>query len=271
MMELYREIWNKYCSSVCSIRFLNGSDIEIAVFTGFRSGNFIFTTDLINRFQKAEFVEIRFVKHDGYSVFAQERLSLHDFNEQIITTCDQEIMGFAVISATDLNFEQVAPLILAENHPISIGDPLALMGFQFNTPSLAIKSGIVSAFIHRNHSRLIQFDGSVIWGNSGSPLIDLQSGEVIGILGHYLDKKHRSYEKIQEISNANIKMLEQALGKLDVSGVDPIQVLIAWEKQIQQLFADTYKTTGYGMGIALDYREIRQLLKSCGIDSSYRD
>ena len=38
-----------------------------------------------------------------------------------------------------------------------------------------------------------------------------------------------------EISNNNIKMLEKAQGEFEVSGVDPIQVLIAWQKQILQL------------------------------------
>ena len=69
-----------------------------------------------------------------------------------------------------------------------------------------------------------------------------------------------------EISKNNIKMLEQALGKFDVSGVDPIQVLIAWEKQIKQLFSEIYKASFSGIGIAVDSKIMRNLLKSSGIE-----
>ena len=69
-----------------------------------------------------------------------------------------------------------------------------------------------------------------------------------------------------EISKNNIKLLEQALGKFDVSGVDPIQVLIAWEKQIKQLSNEIYKASGNGIGIAVDSRNMRDLLKSSGIE-----
>jgi len=60
-------------------------------------------------------------------------------------------------------------------------------------------------------------------------------------------------------------MLEPALGKFEVEGVDPIQVLIAWERQIKQLWSEIYKSTSHGIGIATDSRVITKLLKSSGI------
>ena len=88
----------------------------------------------------------------------------------------------------------------------------------------------------------------------------------MGIIGYKLDRKNKSYEKLTEISNTNIKSLEKALGEFEVSGVDPIQVLIAWQKQILQLAGEIYKGAGSGIGIAIDVKSIRQLLKSSEID-----
>jgi S1-C subfamily serine protease len=124
----------------------------------------------------------------------------------------------------------------------------------------------VSTVIHRNNNRYLQFDGSTIWGNSGSPLIDLKTNEVLGIIGYKLDRKNKSYEKMIEISNSNIKMLEKAQGEFEVSGVDPIQVLIAWQKQILQLAGEIYKASGSGIGVAIDVKTIKQLLKASGIE-----
>jgi hypothetical protein len=267
MVSLYKSAWKISHSSICQIRFLNENDIEVVTVTGFKSGEYIFTHDMINRIHnKAEFVEIMFVKDDGHTMNAFERLSMHDFTERIITSYDQDITGFAVISAGDLNFGSIPSLQIALNRHVYIGQAVALLGFQYDSPSLTIKSGILSTVIHRNGTRYLQFDGTTIWGNSGSPLIDLKTNEVLGIIGYKLDRKNKSYEKLTEISSANIKSLEKALGEFEVSGVDPIQVLIAWQKQILQLAGEIYKASGSGIGIAIDAKSIRQLLKSSEID-----
>lgn len=266
MISLYKEVWKACHTSVCSIRFLNGNDIEIVCTTGFKAGDYLLTHDMVKRLHKAEFVEIRFVKEDGHTVAAMERLSLHDFQERIITSYDQEITGFSLISITDLSFNEIPALAFAVNRHIYIGQAVALIGFQYDNPSLTIKSGIISAHIHRNGNRYLQFDGSTIWGNSGGPLIDLKTNEVMGIIGYKLDRKNKSYEKMMEISNSNIKMLEKAQGEFEVSGVDPIQVLIAWQKQILQLASEIYKASGSGIGVAIDIKTVNRLLKDSGVD-----
>ena len=265
MIKPFRRAWKNCSQSVCSIRFFNGNDIEIITLTGFKLGGYIFTNDLVNKIQKVEFVEIKFVKDDGHTTSAFERLSMHDFMERIITTYDAEITGFAVINTTDLAFDSIPTLSLARKRNLSIGNPVAVIGFQYDTPNLAMKSGIISTFLYHNSKRYIQFDGSIIWGNSGSPLISPDKGEVLGIIGYHLDRKYKTYEKMLEISRNNIKLLEQALGKFDVSGVDPIQVLIAWEKQIKQLAGEVYKASFSGIGVAVDAKVMRQLLKSSEI------
>jgi S1-C subfamily serine protease len=191
---------------------------------------------------------------------------VHDFNERIITYYDQEITGFAVISLADLTFDVIPSLQLAINRHVYMGQAVALVGYQYDNPCLTIKSGILSTFIHRNNARYLQFDGSIIWGNSGSPVIDIETNEVLGIIGYKLDRKNKAYEQMIEISNSNIKSLEKAQGEFDVAGVDPIQVLIAWQKQILQLAGEVYKASGSGIGIAIDMKTIKHLLKSSGIE-----
>jgi len=266
MVSLYKSAWKACHSSVCSIRFLNGNDIEVVSLSGFKAGDYLFTHDMVNRFNKAEFIEIKFVKEDGNSIQAIERLSLHDFSERIITSYNQEITGFSVISIADLAFDSIPSLQLAVNRHVYIGQAVAVLGYQYDNHSLTIKSGIVSTVIHHNGNRYLQFDGSIIWGNSGSPLIDLKTNEVLGIIGYKLDRKNKSYEKMIEISNTNIKMLEKAQGEFEVAGVDPIQVLIAWQKQILQLAGEIYKAQDSGIGVAIDVKTVKPLLKAAGIE-----
>lgn len=266
MENLYTNVWKACHSSVCSIRFLNGNNIEIVSVSGFKAGEYLFTHDMVNRLQKAEFVEIKFVKEDGHTPAAHERLSMHDFQERIITSYDQEITGFSVVSINDLSFNEVPALALAVNRHVHIGQNIVLLGYQYDHPSLTIKSGIISTVIHRNGNRYLQFDGSTIWGNSGGPLIDVKTNEVLGVIGYKLDRKNKSYEKMMEISNSNIKMLEKAQGEFEVSGVDPIQVLIAWQKQILQLASEIYKASGSSIGVAIDIKTVHHLLSDSGIE-----
>lgn len=266
MVSLYKRVWKVCHHSVCSIRFLNGNDIEIVSVTGFKAGDYLFTHEMVNRLQKAEFVEIKFVKEDGHTVSATERLSMHDFTERIITSFDQEITGFSLISITDLAFNDIPSLELGNNRHVYIGQSLAVLGYQYNCPNLTIKSGILSTILHQNGNRYLQFDGSTIWGNSGSPLIDLKTNEVLGIIGYKLDRKNKAYEKMMEISQTNIQLLEKAQGEFEVSGVDPIQVLIAWQKQILQLAGELYKGSCNGIGLAIDIKNVKHLLQASGID-----
>jgi hypothetical protein len=124
---------------------MNGNDIEIISVSGFKAGDYLITHDMVNRLQKAEFVEIKFVKEDGHTIAALERLSMHDFCERIITSYDQEITGFSLISITDLAFNEIPALQLAVNRHVSIGQAVALVGYQYDNPCLTIKSGILSS------------------------------------------------------------------------------------------------------------------------------
>lgn len=270
MLKLYKSIWRKCCKSVCSIRFVNSNDIEVLTVTGFKSGNYIFTSDLVNKPHNYEIAEITFVADDGFTPTATARVTQHDFSESLITSYDKEITGFAMISITDLDLETIPSLPLADHGSIGIGQPVAVMGFQFDNPNLTIKSGILSTVVFHNEIRYLQFDGSVYWGNSGSPLIDLETQEVLGIIGYKLDLKNKAYEQMIEIIRSNVKMLEKAQGEIDIKGVDPIQVLIAWQKQIKQLSNEIYKASGSAIGIAIDIQAVKQLLTATGIEAFWQ-
>jgi hypothetical protein len=270
MLKLYKSIWRKCCKSICSIRFINSNDIEVLCVTGFKSGNYIFTSDLVNKPHTYEIAEIQFVADDGFTPTATTRLTQHDFDDVLITSYDEEITGFAVISTADMDLEQIPPLPFANSGSIGIGQPVAVMGFQYDNPNLTIKSGILSTFVFHNGIRYLQFDGSIIWGNSGSPLIDLETQEVLGIIGYKLDQKHKAYERMIEIIKSNVKMLEKAQGEIDIKGVDPIQVLIAWQKQIKQLSNEIYKSSGNDTGIAIDIQKVKELITLTGIEAFWQ-
>ena len=99
---------------------------------------------------------------------------------------------YSDVAVLTLDDEQlfIEPLILADSSRVQIGEPVAIIGNPLGLTE-TLTSGIVSQknrfaeiksdLITRWVANLIQFDGAVNYGNSGSPLVN-SHGEVIGMV-----------------------------------------------------------------------------------------
>ena len=131
--------------------------------------------------------------------------------------------------------------------------PIAVLGYQLEQENLAIKSGIISSlFRHSDGFNSIQVDCTIKQGNAGSPLIDAESLEVIGVIGHRLASIARSYRALMRIINNNLQVLKEAEGKINMEEIDPIQVLIANQNQIKHMATEFFKTTNMRVGYAAE-------------------
>jgi S1-C subfamily serine protease len=99
--------------------------------------------------------------------------------------------------------------------------------------------------------RYIQFDASVKPGNAGSPLIDAESGKVIGVIGQKLAELSQSHKRIKDIINNNIAVLKKYQGRLNIDDVDPVQVLIANQNQIKYIARELYNMANMREGFAI--------------------
>ena len=265
---MLQETWKRNFQSVCSIRFFDSHEFEISLFTGFKAGNYIFTHDGVNRIKKAVTVEISFIKSEDKLKKISECLSIDDFSNRLITSGDGDFFDFSVISIEGLDLDRVPSLTISLENKSYFGSSVAVIGFQFDHPGLAVKKGIISSNKIIHNQRYLLFDGILSHGNSGSPLIHIEKNEVIGIIGHKLSTIDNNYQQMIGIINANIKMLKEATGKMEISGVDPVQVMVASQHQIKQLANDLYKTSYIGNGYALNSYHMLQLLESKGMNIS---
>lgn len=81
---------------------------------------------------------------------------------------------------------QVPENVFADIDNLECGSSVALIGFPFGDKGLhaqTISHGILSSKVSdKNGVKLLQFDCMIHEGNSGSPLIDLQSNKIVGIV-----------------------------------------------------------------------------------------
>jgi hypothetical protein len=249
---MYRTVWENCKSSVCAIDFLSKAGTKITTFTGFKVTGYLVTDDLIDKFAKPEEVVLHFTE-DGHSQALSMRMPFKDFLARKIKTSGRMNPGYMLFDIDLKEFKDIPALKCSKKVNHRIGQPIAVLGYQLEQENLAIKSGIISSLIRPvNGVNTIQVDCTIKQGNAGSPLIDAESLEVIGVIGHRLSSLARSYQELMRIMNANLKVLKEAEGKINIEDIDPIQVLIVNQNQIKHMATEFFKTANVRVGYAAE-------------------
>lgn len=259
---MYREIWKKCQESVCQLSFYSAEGIKLLSMTGFKAyGNFLVTDNYINKIYKANEVALRFVEADGFTEKVCVKMSMNEFKKRIIKDLDNKAAEFVAININLDTLNDIPSLKLSKK-VAEIGQPIALLGYQLEQDNLAIKTGILSsAFKEKNGLKYLQINSSIKQGNSGSPLVNVETGEVIGIIGHKLAAITQSHKRMKQIINKNLAILKKSQGIFNVEEIDPVQVLIANQNQIKHITNEIYKTATMTTGFALDISYVHNLFE----------
>ncbi len=118
---------------------------------------------------------------------------------RILTPMPARIVGF--VPFKDLAVLSVrgdgtrAHFSLGDSDRVRVGTPVTAMGYQLGSQELDVTQGTISGFEHPDNQMaqageavgfsgrsMIQVDASINPGSSGGPLVDRESGEVVGII-----------------------------------------------------------------------------------------
>jgi hypothetical protein len=249
---MYRKVWEACRSSVCSIDFLSDAGTRITTFTAFKIKDFLVTDDVIDKFEHPAEVMLGFTD-DGQNRSAEITMPFKEFLHYKVEIRKDFNPGYVLFNLDIDKFREIPSLKCSKKVNYTIGHPIAVLGYQLEQENLAIKSGIISSlFRHTDGFNSIQVDCTITQGNAGSPLIDAESLEVIGVIGHKLASIARSYKQMMSIINSNLKVLKEAEGKINMEEIDPIQVLIANQSQIKHMAKEFFKTASLRVGYAAE-------------------
>jgi len=230
--------------------------------TGFKTGNFLITDEGVRKISPYDKVEIKFVDKDGYTPIARKVLKKSELNKRTIMGLNDKFLNFVVINIGFENFKKVPSLSLGTEEKMEVGLPVATMGYHVNEENLSIKQGIISSFHYsEDGNKYIQIDTSIKTGNAGSPLINLETGSIIGVVGHKLTEMSQSYRELKKIMNNNINLLKKYQGKYNIEDIDPVQVLIANQNQIKYITKEIYRIADMGVGYAVPSMDIANFIK----------
>jgi len=266
---MYRNVWKECHSSVCSITFLSKSGTRITSFTGFKVKDYLITDNVLEKFAEPAEVVIRFTGSDAISEVASKRISYADFKKIIHPPRSGRDPGYLILECCFKEFDKIPPLKGSRKFRYEIGHPVAVMGYQLEQANLSIKSGIISSCFKNSNVNYLQVDCSIVQGNAGSPVIDQESLEVIGVIGHRLAYIARAYQDMMRIINKNLKILKDAEGKFSFEDIDPVQVLMVNQSQIKHMATEFFKSTTMRVGYAAVLCSLIDLCPDTEDDSSY--
>ncbi len=259
---MYRKIWKRCVHSVAQLNFYTDLDIKILTLTGFKIRNFLITDEGIRKISHFDKVEIKFVDKDGYTPLASKVLNKSELDKRTILGYNNKFLNFVVINIDFEEFKNIPSLSLGEDEEMEVGQPIATLGYQISQENLSIKQGIISSFhFNEEGNKYIQIDTSIKAGNAGSPLINLETGNIIGVIGHKLTELSQAYRNLKNIMNSNINLLKKYQGKYSLEDIDPVQVLIANQNQIKYITKEIYRIADMGVSYAVPSMEIANFIK----------
>jgi len=164
----------------------------------------------------------------------------------------------AVLDATGTNVPQLNGLTLGKFSDAEEGDDILVVGFPLGEPIITIHKGIVSSkgrFRFEEPSVTVdclKLDASINVGNSGGPCWSLEEGKVVGIISARAPvSASLSYQIGEQIRQAKLA-LSQRPGRVEIMGVDPIELSINVADVLYRAVEET-RQLGIGYAISIEY------------------
>lgn len=255
---MYKEIWQKVYKSVCSISLLKDNE-RIASGTGFKVNNRLVTNYHVIQVPTATHVQLRFVKEDGFTDYISKKISLNEFLTGLVDSMPIDSLDYAIFNLDWPEFDPIPSLNLCARDEFNIGQSIVLFGYQFGQPNLSIHSGILASRFIINEVKLLQLDASINQGNSGGPLINPNTSEVIGIVTRKMTGLTRQFDELLRSFNHNIQTLEQASkgGRIQMFGIDPIEGMKISQTQMAKISLEIKRSANVGVGYAYELEKVR--------------
>lgn len=114
--------------------------------------------------------------------FREVRLTPEQFHACLVDGSEEERFDYAVLWVQELAAQGRYEFTFGSPERWRMGDEVALLGYPLNHQNLTCHTGIISSRYRKGNVQYLQLDASVNPSNSGGPLIDPQTGAVLGIV-----------------------------------------------------------------------------------------
>lgn len=191
------------------------------------------------------------------------RLLPDDLYNATLAESPESELDYAFIKLEEPEFEGRYRFKLGDIEEIKVGQNILFLGYPFGMPQLTAHMGYVSS-IHEQESReIIQIDGSVNGGNSGGPLLSIETGNVVGIITRAVTGIiEQEFNNLISALQNNQRILFQTKAVMSIGGIDPIQGIRASQAAMEHIARNLKRSANVGIGYAFSINPIRKHLEN---------
>lgn len=236
-------------SGLVHIVFLDAADKQVAGGTGFLSNGYLITNNHVFAGPPNSRVCLRKENQPDKPTI----LPYKDFATNLATGSDRNSYDFAVLDIPEIIGASDHQFTLRSPTTKRIGEPVALLGFPLEHQNVTCHAGIISSFYTSGVAQIVQVDASVNAGNSGGPLIDPETGEVVGIVTRKGTGLTKLFGHLRQSIATSIQIISNASSGISVSmgGYDPLRGAIAGQQQMYALLDEIERQANVGIGYAM--------------------
>lgn len=255
----FRDVVETVSSGVICLVFLNDQNRVLGKGSGFYSSGHLITNNHVFALgQRSSRIWLRNCFDSETDTNYGTLLTAAEFNAALVAGSDEQNLDFAVLKVPALDQRSLYDFKLTPPNEHKIGDDIALLGFPLAHFNLACHKGSISSFYKSGPAEVIQVDASVNQSNSGGPLIDPQTGDVIGIITRKNTGLSNVTNALRNTVEGNIRLIQQASQNRTVllSGVDPLQAITASQEQMLNLIGEIERSANVGIGYAFSIKHV---------------
>lgn len=256
-MAIIQDIIRTVSSGIVHLVFLRNRE-RVSSGSGFLSGKRLVTNSHVIRFGDFDAVAIRF--HDSNTLDLSDaiRLSKDDFFSMVVKESPEDMEDYAVLRADEPEFAGRYDFELDSDEDATPGQQVLFLGFPFDSLHLTAHVGYVSSKHQTNNINVIQIDGSVNGGNSGGPLLSIDSSRVAGIVTRKATGLEKQFNDLIEALRKNQIALQQSKAVMRVGGIDPINAIRASQAAMEQIARNIERSANVGIGYAYSAEYVAQ-------------
>jgi len=256
---MYKDLWINTYQSIGLIQHFKGEE-RVASGSGFIINGYLVTNHHVYLVPPSDRIIIEFSGEETVRI----ELSKAEFNQAFKEGSSENNWDYAIFDLPQL--KKIPSLKFCDpDREISIGMQVALLGYAFGSCNLSIHPGVVSSRFKKNEVEYIQVDASINRGNSGGPLLDPETGDVVGIVTRSATGLTEMFDDVIKSFDGNIDALE-AVGKSGTSitfgNVNPLEALSMSQKQMKEISMAIKRSANVGFGFAFTLDEVRKSIGS---------
>lgn len=251
-----QELIEKIRSGVIHIEFLL-NDIVIASGSGFLSNDYLITNNHVYMGPSDTVVRLSWQPDVSLESIDEIKLTIEKFRQCFITGSDESNSDYAILKIPKLNRKELYNFTLSSHKTAKIFDEMLILGFPFEHRNLVCHRGIISSFFDRNGIDIIQLDASINASNSGGPLIDLRTGNVIGIITRKHTGLSKLFENLLNSFEQNINIFNHIKGGMSFGEMDIMDPLIWSQNQMKIITQEIERSANVGIGYAFSIDPIQ--------------